>query len=323
MKKEGTYSIIHIRVYGFDYYYKDYAARKPEELIDAWTHGQTVRAFAGEDSEEIDVGTFAWLEQEITVALEHPELYEGVHLDENLLFSAYLDVDQNRFKLYSRDGNIEMPLSLSAGKEDNDTLEFADKTDVLVEENLNNHSREKVRLFVDMDGVLAKFNPVDTLETLYEPGYFLNLEPQETVIEAVKKLIDDPRVEVFILSSVLSDSPFALSEKHEWLATYLPEVDEKHQIFPPCGKDKKRYVPEGIRETDCLLDDYTVNLSNWEPPARGIKLLNGINHTKGTWKGTMVNHELTEEEMYQELVKGISNPVLNPDMAVDQKSIKI
>ena len=35
-------------------------------------------------------------------------------------------------------------------------------------------ARKKQRLFVDIDGTLAVFKPVDTLETLYEKGYLKN-----------------------------------------------------------------------------------------------------------------------------------------------------
>jgi len=37
------------------------------------------------------------------------------------------------------------------------------------------------RIFVDMDGVLAKFNHVQSEEELYEKGYFANLKPLPTV----------------------------------------------------------------------------------------------------------------------------------------------
>ncbi len=145
---------------------------------------------------------------------------------------------------------------------------------------------EMKRLFVDMDGTLAKFNPVSTLEDLYEEGYFKNLAPQMEVVDAVKDIIDNhPKVEVFILSAVLTDSHFALSEKNAWLDEYLPEIDKEHRIFPPCGEDKTKYLPGGVRETDHLLDDYSNNLHLWEPPAKGIKLVNDINDTKHTWEG--------------------------------------
>ena len=149
---------------------------------------------------------------------------------------------------------------------------------------------EKQRLFVDMDGTLAVFIPVDTLETLYAPGYFENLPPIQNTVDAVKEIVQNhPEIEVYILSAVLSDSPYALQEKKQWLDRYLPEV--KSRIFMPCGEDKKAYIPEGIRRTDYLLDDYTVNLNRWEPPAKGIKLLNGINHTNGSWHGHRLRYD--------------------------------
>lgn len=160
----------------------------------------------------------------------------------------------------------------------------------------------KKRLFVDMDGTLAVFTPALKLETLYEQGYFYSLAPINSVLEAVKIVLhDSPEIEVNILSAVLTDSKFALDEKNAWLDKYLPEIPKERRIFPPCGTDKKQYIADWISEDDFLLDDYTVNLAAWEPPARGIKLLNGINNTKGTWQGDMVSFEETPAEIAQSI----------------------
>ena len=158
-------------------------------------------------------------------------------------------------------------------------------------------NERKPRLFVDMDGTLAVFNQIDKLETLYERGYFADLTPQVNVVEAVRMLQARDEVEVFVLSAVLTDSKYAQIEKNEWLNFYLPEIDESHRIFVPCGEDKTRYVPEKILEDDVLLDDYTVNLNAWEPPAKGLKLLNGINGTKGTWQKSRISVEHSADEL--------------------------
>ncbi len=156
----------------------------------------------------------------------------------------------------------------------------------------NDAAQMRQRLCVDMDGTLAVFRPVDEMETLYEEGYFLNLTPQENVVEAIKEIVrKHPEIEVNILSAYLTDSKYALQEKNEWLDRYLPEVDRDHRIFVPCGTDKKEGIREGIRSNDFLLDDYTKNLNEWQPPARGIKLLNGINHTRGSWPHDRLSHE--------------------------------
>jgi len=76
----------------------------------------------------------------------------------------------------------------------------------------------------------------------------------------------------------------------------------EHRIFPACGESKRDQIQGGINENDWLLDDYTLNLNQWDPPGRGIKLLNGINHTKGTWKHEMVRHDKESLEIAENIV---------------------
>lgn len=169
------------------------------------------------------------------------------------------------------------------------------------------HITDKQRLFVDMDGTLAEFKTVDTLETLYEKDYFINLKPNENVLGAIKQLIADNDFDVYILSAYLTDSRYALEEKNAWLDKYLPELPQEKRLFVPCGTDKSVAVPGLIRPDDYLLDDYTKNLSEWEPPARGIKLINGINHTNGTWQGDKIQFTHVPEElssMISDVMKG-------------------
>lgn len=164
------------------------------------------------------------------------------------------------------------------------------------------------RLYVDMDGTLSVFTPVDTHEYLYQEGFFRDAQPQENVVEAVRDIIQNhPEIEVYILSAYLTDSEFALNEKNEWLNRYLPEIDVEHRIFVPNGSDKKEYVPGGLRTNDFLLDDYTVNLNQWQPPARGIKLLNAINHTRGTWEHDRIRYDRTPQELAQGIVAVMQN----------------
>ena len=160
---------------------------------------------------------------------------------------------------------------------------------------------EKKRLFVDMDGTLTVFIPQEGIGPLYEKGYFLNLPPHENVIEAIRYIIKKhPEIEVNVLSAVLTDSKYALAEKNAWLDKYLPEIDAKHRIFSPNGNDKKAFIT-GFKENDVLLDDYTPNLLKWIP-ARGIKLLNEINHTKGTWQHDRIRYDREPVDLANEIV---------------------
>lgn len=166
---------------------------------------------------------------------------------------------------------------------------------------------EKTRLFVDMDGTLAVFNPTKKLEDLFEEGYFRNLEPYREVVEAIRQIVTcEPNLEVFILSAYLTESKFALKEKNEWLDEYLPEIDQAHRCFCPCGTSKADYVPgKEIKETDTLLDDYTINLNDFDPPGVGIKLLNGINDTHKSWKGERISRFQSSTEIAMGIINNI------------------
>lgn len=73
----------------------------------------------------------------------------------------------------------------------------------------------------------------------------------------------------------------------------------------PCGEDKKAYVD--LKEGDLLLDDYTKNLIDWEPPGTGVKLLNGINHTNESWRGNTINGVTLDEKTIVDKVVSIAN----------------
>lgn len=148
------------------------------------------------------------------------------------------------------------------------------------------------RIFVDMDGTLAKWNNVET-DMLYEKGYYENLEPNYNLLNEIKELIRKGE-DIYILSSFLSDSKYALEEKKIWLSKYLTEIPIEKQIFVKYGSDKTKYIPDIITKNDYLIDDYTKNLLSWkEAGGVGIKFLNGINHTKGTWKGLAIKDNET------------------------------
>ena len=69
----------------------------------------------------------------------------------------------------------------------------------------------------------------------------------------------------------------------------LPGIPEDHRIFVPHLADKSDYVPGGIQPTDVLLDDYTVNLREWESSGGiAVKFMNGVNGKNGSWTGKKV-----------------------------------
>lgn len=146
------------------------------------------------------------------------------------------------------------------------------------------------RLFVDMDGTLARFHDqVQYLERMYEKGFFRNLEPFENMIAAIKIFIKEyPDVEVNILSAkVIGEPPYCEEEKNAWLNQYLPEIDQAHRIFTEIGKSKASYIRGGLSEHDFLLDDYNRGLNQFlSDGGQALKCHNNINqHGSGSYGG--------------------------------------
>ncbi len=199
----------------------------------------------------------------------------------------------------------------------------------------------KPRLFVDMDGTLAEWRNINITvehieecykadffkkkldEILYTPHYFGTLKPHTKVVDAIKKIIDENEIEVFVLSCVIpdKDGQSPLKDKNDWLDKYIPEIDSQHRIFVPDGLDKKDYIPNGIKCTDALLDDYTKNLMKFSKAAKAIKLSNEINSRYGTWYGNRVAYD--SERLAEDLTDIIINgkEIIRDDPIKDNESI--
>lgn len=157
----------------------------------------------------------------------------------------------------------------------------------------------KRRLFVDMDGTIARFHDeVNYLEQMFEENFFFRLQPFNEAVEGLRLFMkQNPQVEVYIISSCIDgEPPYCMNEKEKWLDQYLPEVDAKHRLFPKIGENKASYIPGGISETDVLYDDYNKNLEEWrEAGGKAVKCKNNINHLglKGKlWDGAIIENDI-------------------------------
>lgn len=149
----------------------------------------------------------------------------------------------------------------------------------------------KPRFFIDMDGTLAEWRDIKSNSELYQKGYYESLKPNNYLLKEVKNLIKEGK-DIYILSSFLSDSDYALKEKNIWLNKYLSELPVQKRIFVPYGDVKYKYLPSKITSFDYLIDDHTKNLLDWkEAGGTGIKFLNGINHIKGVWQGLLLRED--------------------------------
>lgn len=151
------------------------------------------------------------------------------------------------------------------------------------------------RLFLDMDGTLARFHDEAMyLERMWEKGFFRELKPFREAVDGVRHFINgNTDIEVYTLSASIG-SESCIAEKNAWLDKYLPEIDEQHRIFSDMGKPKADYIPKGISENDYLYDDYNHNLEEWQNAGGvSIKCKNNINHKglKGElWQGSIIDN---------------------------------
>lgn len=90
-------------------------------------------------------------------------------------------------------------------------------------------------VYVDMDGVLVDFESgVDKVDEATKEKYcyhqddipkvFSLMEPMPDAIESFKKLFNDPRYDVYILSSVPWANESAASDKVAWVKKHLEPV---------------------------------------------------------------------------------------------------
>ena len=158
----------------------------------------------------------------------------------------------------------------------------------------------KKRYFIDIDGTLAVY--ISKEYAWWEiDGIFKYLTPQMNVLNAVKELIRMGE-EVYIITAYHRNAPQVKGEKIYWLNKYLPEIDLSHQIYTFCGEDKTAYIPNGVKPTDILLDDFNRNLENWrDVGGTSIKLLNGLN-SRNSWNGISTESTYATKDILYTLI---------------------
>ena len=150
-----------------------------------------------------------------------------------------------------------------------------------------------IRLFLDLDGTLAKFNSKrKALERFdKEKGFFATLKPFKN-IEKVNQLALRDDIEVYIISATPNDQ--ADKDKMIWINKYLNNIKKTNICFCRLGKNKAKEIKEqlniDIDENCLLLDDYTNNLIEWtKANGIGIKRLTSLANNKSKrWQGICI-----------------------------------
>ena len=146
------------------------------------------------------------------------------------------------------------------------------------------------RLFIDLDGTIAKFNVKNALERFdKEKGFFANLGAYVGV-EIINELALTNRV--FVISASPNDQ--ADSDKLLWLGKYLPNIKSENITLCRLGENKAKIIEDKYKITiddNCyLLDDYSKNLFEWcACGGRGIKRLTSVaDNSTGKWQGLQI-----------------------------------
>lgn len=145
------------------------------------------------------------------------------------------------------------------------------------------------KIFLDLDGTLAKFNVRNALKRFdNEIGFFANLKPYK-YIEFVNELANSKEINVYVISATPNDQ--ADQDKLIWIRKYLNNIKEENICFSRIGENKAKVIKDKLNITidnNCLLlDDYTKNLIEWQNlNGIGIKRITSkADNSRGLWKG--------------------------------------
>lgn len=146
-------------------------------------------------------------------------------------------------------------------------------------------------IYIDMDGVLARWCETSTREDTHRHGYFLTREPEPAVIEAARVLSH-----ASILSAVYEDD-HSCTEKRIWLRAH--GLGDIPFIAVPYGSRKGDFIKD--EASAILLDDFSKNLEEWR--GTPVKFYNGINGKK---KAHTYHYSLSNDMSAQQLMCALS-----------------
>ena len=146
------------------------------------------------------------------------------------------------------------------------------------------------KIFLDLDGTLAKFNVKNALARFaVEKGFFERLGAYKG-IETINEMAKAGNV--YIISA--SPNVQADNDKMKWITKHLFNIPLENIVICRVGENKAEIIKSQLNitidKTTVLLDDYTKNLVEWESAGGvGIKRLTSVaDNSTGKWQGLAI-----------------------------------
>lgn len=182
-------------------------------------------------------------------------------------------------------------------------------------------------LFVDMDGTIARFYEMKNyLDRMYEPGCFISLNPYTEMVKAIARIIEKKEIRVIFHTAYPDGNPSAADEKLEWIKKVFKLKKFEYIIVKtPSNKalEAEKYLGRQLTKSDFLIDDYTVNLRNWEKfGGSGIKCVNEIQDKAdvNSYDGPRINAEEDALYIYNYLMRIIGTSEIAPALVVNTRT---
>jgi 5'(3')-deoxyribonucleotidase len=163
-----------------------------------------------------------------------------------------------------------------------------------------------LKLFLDLDGTLAKFNSKKNALKRFdnEKGFFSSLKPYKN-IEVINELATCGNVEVYVISATPNEQ--ADQDKMIWIKTYLKQIKQENICFCRLNENKAKVIKDKLNieiDKECiLLDDYTKNLIEWKNlNGIGIKRLTSkADNSRKIWKDYSIRNLIQLEKTLSQI----------------------